>query len=205
MLHLEIIVERLEREYDLELIVTVPNVIYNIYRTDGTCIEIDSPVELPDPTVMKRIDEPYVRATIVTPPEYIGPIMELAHNKRAEQKGMEYLNPHQVLLTYEMPLAELIVEFFERLKTVSRGYGSLDYELSGFRPTKLVKVDILVHKEVVDALSFLVDEPGGSPRARLVPEIEGHDPPAPVRGAHTSGDRGVRSSRGRLLARCGKT
>ncbi len=166
VLHLEIIVERLEREYDLELIVTVPNVVYKIYRTDGTCVEIDSPAELPDPTVMKRIEEPYVRATIVTPPEYIGPIMELAHNKRAEQKGMEYLNPHQVLLTYEMPMAELIVEFFERLKTVSRGYGSLDYELSGFRPTNLVKVDILVHKEVVDALSFLVDEPGAYRRAR---------------------------------------
>ncbi len=165
-LHLEIIVERLEREYDLELIITVPNVIYKIYGTDGSVTEIDSPGELPDPTRIEHIEEPYVNATIVTPTDYIGPIMELAHSKRAVQKGMEYLNPQQVALQYEMPLAELIVEFFQRLKTVSRGFGSLDYELSGFKPTKLVRVDILVNKETVDALSFLVDEPGAYRRAR---------------------------------------
>lgn len=166
VLHLEIIVERLEREYGLELLITVPNVIYRIHKNDGTVLEIDSPGEMPDPTVVERMDEPYVNATIVTPPEYIGPIMELAHNKRAKQKSMEYLSKSRVLLSYEMPLAELIVEFFQRLKTVSRGYGSLDYELSTFKPTKLVKVDILVNKEPVDALSFLVDEPGAYRRAR---------------------------------------
>lgn len=166
VLHLEIIVERLEREYNLELLITVPNVIYKIFRTDGSSVEIDSPSEMPDLTQIEHIEEPYVRATIVTPPEHIGPIMELAHSKRAEQKGMEYLSQSRVLLTYEMPLAELIVEFFQRLKTVSHGYGSLDYELTKFKPTKLVKVDILVNKEHVDALSFLVDEPGAYARAR---------------------------------------
>ncbi len=166
VLHLEIIVERLEREYGLELLITVPNVIYKIHKTDGSILEIDSPGEMPDPTVIEHMEEPYVNATIVTPPEYIGPIMELSHNKRARQKSMEYLSKSRVLLSYEMPLAELIVEYFQRLKTVSRGYGSLDYELSTFKPTKLVKVDILVNKEPVDALSFLVDEPGAYRRAR---------------------------------------
>ena len=209
-LHLEIIVERLEREYGLELIITVPNVVYKIYGRHGEVTEIDSPAELPDPTHVERIEEPYVRATIVTPTEYIGPVMELAHSKRAEQKSMEYLNPQQVAIQYNMPLAELIVEFFQRLKTVSRGYASLDYELSGFRPTKLVRVDILVNKETVDALSFLVDEPGAYRRARdlclkLRDAIPRHLFEVPIQatiGGHIIARETIRAMRKDVTAKC---
>ena len=166
VLHMEIVQERLEREYELELVVTVPTVRYEIVFTDGHVEYIESPAQFPDRTRMSEIREPVCECTIVTPKEYIGPVMELAHKHRAVDRGMEYIGTERVMLKYRIPLPELIIDFNDRLKGCTKGYGSLDYEHSGYQATKLVKVDILVHGEAVDALTFLSDSESATRKGR---------------------------------------
>src|SRR5215813_6255120 len=156
LLHMEIIQERLEREFDLELITTAPNVRYRVTTTDGEISEIDSPSKLPDPGRIERIEEPIIRAMIMTNEEYVGGLLGLLEERRGSQLGFEYLTPKRVLLTYELPLGEIMMDFYDRLKSLSRGYASLDYELTGYREAELVKLDILVAGEQVDALSLIV-------------------------------------------------
>ena len=168
LLHMEVIMERLEREYNLDLITTAPNVVYQITKTDGSELEVYTPLNYPDPAEILEAREPFVRASIITPQEYVGNIMELCQNRRGEYRDMTYLDPTRVELHYEMPLNEIIYDFFDALKSRTRGYASLDYELSGYRPSRLVKLDILLNGEIVDALSFLLFADNAYPRARKI-------------------------------------
>lgn len=170
LLHMEIVQERLEREFGLELITTAPNVRYRVTTTAGQVIEIDSPAKLPDPGRIEKIEEPIIRAMIMTNDEYVGPILALLEEKRGSQLGFEYLTPKRVLLTYELPLAEMMLDFYDRLKSISRGYASLDYELIGYRESDLVKLDILVAGEPVDALSIIVHRSQAYARGRALVE-----------------------------------
>jgi GTP-binding protein LepA len=170
LLHMEIVQERLEREFGLELITTAPNVRYRVTTTAGQIIEIDSPAKLPDPGRIEKIEEPIIRAMIMTNDEYVGPILGLLEEKRGSQLGFEYLTPKRVLLTYELPLAEIMLDFYDRLKSISRGYASLDYELIGYRESDLVKLDILVAGEPVDALSIIVHRDQAYARGRALVE-----------------------------------
>ncbi|MEJ5172356.1 MAG: translation elongation factor 4 [Hydrogenothermaceae bacterium] len=156
LLHLEIVQERLEREYNIELITTAPNVIYKVITTKGEEIEIRNPSQLPNPTHIDRILEPYIEASIITPSEYVGAIMQLVQDKRGIQKGFEYLDQKTVLLRYDIPLGEVLFDFHDKLKTATKGYASFDYEFIGYREGDLVKMDILINDEPVDALSFIV-------------------------------------------------
>ena len=156
LLHMDIIQERLEREYDLNLIITTPSVIYRVHKTDGIVVEVDNPAALPSPQDIDFIEEPYIDITIITSGDYVGGIMQLAQEKRGIYKGMEYVDKTRAMLHYHMPLAEIIVDFYDRLKSVSKGYASMDYDLSGYRRSDLIKLDILVAGEVVDALSTIV-------------------------------------------------
>lgn len=156
LLHMEIVQERLEREFDLALVTTAPSVEFRIYMINGTQITIDNPVNLPDPGQIERIEEPYVSAAIVTPTDYVGNIMQLVTDSRGIHKNMEYITPQRVQLTYELPLAEIVFNFYDKLKSISRGYASFDYDMLDFRPADMVRVDILVNGEPVDALSFIV-------------------------------------------------
>ncbi len=156
LLHMEIVRERLEREYDLDLVTTAPSVAYRVTRTDGTVIEVRSPQDLPDPAEREKVEEPYVKAMILTPSEYVGPIMELVTNRRGEVGHMNYLSPERVELDYQIPLGEVVLDFFDQLKSKTRGYASLDYEPAGYRVSNLVKVDILLNGQPVDAFSAVV-------------------------------------------------
>ncbi len=156
LFHMEIVQERLEREYNLNLIATAPSVVYRVVLTNGEEIEIDSPADLPDPSKIEEILEPWMRVQIWTPSDYIGPIMELVTNRRGIFEKMEYLDEKRVLLTYQLPLSELIVDFYDQLKSRTRGYASMDYQFSGYQPGDLVKLDILVNEQPVDALSIIV-------------------------------------------------
>ncbi|HPS58861.1 MAG TPA: translation elongation factor 4 [Spirochaetota bacterium] len=156
LLHMEIVQERLEREFDLALVTTAPSVEYKVYLQNGKEIVIDNPVNLPDPGTIERIEEPYVRASIVTPNDYVGNIMQLVTDSRGIHKNMEYITPQRVQLTYELPLSEIVFNFYDKLKSISRGYASFDYDLIDFRASDMVRVDILVNAEPVDALSFIV-------------------------------------------------
>ena len=170
MLHMEIILERLEREYNLDLITTAPNVVYKITKTDGTQLDVYTPLNYPDPAEIAEAQEPYAKANLIAPPEYVGAIMDLCQNRRGEFKDMQYLDPTRVELHYSMPLNEIIYDFFDALKSRTRGYGSLDYELEGYRPSKLVKLDILLNGEIVDALSFILFADNAYTRARKICE-----------------------------------
>ena len=170
LLHMEIILERLEREYNLDLITTAPNVVYQITKTDGTELEVYTPLNYPDPAEIAEAREPYVKVNLITPPEYVGAIMDLCTSRRGEFKDMKYLDTTRVELHYSMPLNEIIYDFFDALKSRTRGYGSLDYELEGYRPSKLVKLDILLNGEVVDALSFILFADNAYARARKICE-----------------------------------
>ncbi|MGM9942290.1 MAG: translation elongation factor 4 [Bulleidia sp.] len=156
LLHMDVIQERLEREYNLDLIATAPSVIYHVYLKDGTMIAIDNPARMPDATRIDRIEEPYVRASIMVPEEYIGPVMELCQNKRGIYKDMEMIEAGRNNIIYEIPLAQIIYDFFDRLKSCTKGYASLDYEIIGYREEDLVRMDILLNGEPVDALSIIV-------------------------------------------------
>ena len=170
MLHMEVIQERLAREFDLDLVTTLPSVIYEVYKTDGTMVRVDNPHNYPDPSVIEHAEEPYVKVTIVTPPDYVGNIMPMCQERRGEFKDMQYLDTYLVELHYEMPLNEIIYDFFDALKANTKGYASLDYELSGYRRSELVKVDMLLNGDQVDALSFIAHKDKAYPRARRLCE-----------------------------------
>ncbi len=170
LLHMEIIMERLEREYNLDLITTAPNVVYRITKTNGEVVEVYTPLNYPDPAEIQLCEEPFVRASILTPPEYVGNIMELCQQRRGEYRDMKYLDAGRVELHYFMPLNEIIYDFFDALKSRTRGYGSLDYEMDGYRPSRLVKLDILLNGEIVDALSFILFADNAYARARKICE-----------------------------------
>jgi GTP-binding protein LepA len=167
LLHMDIVRERLEREYDLELLATTPNVQYELTLTNGLAIEVHSPTDMPDPATIAEIREPYIRATILAPKEYVGQVMELCQDRRGTHVDMNYLSPERVQLRYDLPLAEIVLDFFDQLKTRTKGYASLDYELIGMRPADLVKLDILLAGDPVDALSMVVhkDKAYGAGRA----------------------------------------
>ena len=159
LLHMDVIQERLEREYDLDLILTAPSVIYHVNLTDGTTLYIDNPSKLPDSSKIKSIEEPYVKANIMTPKEYVGPIMELCQERRGIYEDLQYFDDTRMILVYELPLSEIIFNFFDKLKSYTKGYASLDYELSIYRSNDLVKMDVLLNGTVVDALSSIVYRP----------------------------------------------
>ena len=188
LLHLEIIQERLEREYNLDLVTTAPSVIYKVYLTDGTHFDLSNPSDLPDPSTIVKMEEPIVKAEIILPTEYIGTIMELCQQRRGEYLGMEYIESTRAVLNYKLPLNEIIYDFFDVLKSRSRGYASFDYELIGYRESKLVKLDMLVNREVVDALSFIVHEDSAAEKGRkmaekLKKEIPRHQFEIPIQAA----------------------
>ena len=170
LLHMDVIQERLEREYNLTLITTAPSVIYKAYKTDGEVLDIDNPSKLPTPQEIDHIDEPYVKATVIVPKDYVGTVMELSQEKRGEYQDMKYLDENRVMITYNIPLSEIIYDYFDRLKSSTRGYASLDYELIGYHTSILVKLDILLNGEAVDALSIIVHRDKAAQRGRLLAE-----------------------------------
>ena len=170
LLHLEIIQERLEREYNLDLVTTAPGVIYKVHKTNGEVMDLTNPSNLPDPSTIEYMEEPMVKAEIMVTTEFIGPIMDLCQERRGQYQGMEYMETTRALLTYHMPLNEIIYDFFDALKSRSRGYASFDYEMIGYERSELVKLDILVNKEEVDALSFIVFEGSAYERGRKMCE-----------------------------------
>src|SRR5438874_7781393 len=170
LLHMEIIQERLEREFALELISTTPTVVYKIRTTKGETLYIDNPTKLPEPTSIQDFEEPYIKATLITPEAYVGNLLALCQERRGTQKGLTYLNPTRVMLIYEMPLSEIVLDFYDRLKSKTQGYASLDYEVIGYQPAELVKVDILLNGESVGALSFIVHRDKAAVRGRQVAE-----------------------------------
>ncbi|MGH9346939.1 MAG: translation elongation factor 4 [Vicinamibacterales bacterium] len=168
LLHMEIVQERLEREYGMDLVTTAPGVLYRVTTTDGTVEEIDSPAKMPDAGRIARLEEPVITAMILTPSEHVGPILQLCQDKRGIQKKLEYLKSDRVLITYELPFNEVVMDFYDRLKTLSRGYASLDYHVTGYWESPLVKMDILVNGEPVDALSVIVHRDGAYERGRAL-------------------------------------
>ncbi len=156
LLHMDIVQERLEREFDLDLLTTVPTVEYRVYRTDGTMLLLENPTHLPDPASIDRIEEPYVKARIMAPAEYIGGIMKLGQDRRGIYRGMHYLDPSRVEFDWEFPLGEIVLDFYDKLKSLSRGYASLDYDLAGYREADLVKLDLLINGDPVDAFSVII-------------------------------------------------
>jgi GTP-binding protein LepA len=168
LLHMEIIQERLEREFNLELIVTAPSVRYKVTLTDGQVLDVDNPSKWPDQTQIDKVEEPIITANILTNEEYVGGIFKLVEEKRGKQKNFEYVSSNRVLLTYELPLNEIVLDFYDRLKTISRGYASLDYHLSGWWESPMVKLDILVAGDAVDALSIIVHKDHAYERGRAL-------------------------------------
>jgi GTP-binding protein LepA len=170
LLHMEIIQERIEREFNIDLITTAPSVIYHVIMTDGTEIRVDNPSDMPDPQKLDRVEEPYVKATMMAPNDYVGPIMEICQQKRGNFIDMQYLSENRVSIVYEIPLAEIVYDFFDQLKSSTKGYASFDYELIGYKPSKLVKMDILLNAEKVDALSFIVHKDFAYERGKIIVE-----------------------------------
>ncbi|ADM38567.1 translation elongation factor 4 [Bacillus spizizenii] len=170
MLHMEIIQERIEREFKIDLITTAPSVIYDVYMTDGEKVVVDNPSNMPDPQKIERIEEPYVKATMMVPNDYVGAVMELCQGKRGNFIDMQYLDANRVSIVYDMPLAEIVYEFFDQLKSSTKGYASFDYELIGYKPSKLVKMDIMLNGEKIDALSFIVHRDYAYERGKVIVE-----------------------------------
>lgn len=210
LLHMDVIKERLEREYNLTLITTAPNVIYQVFRTNGDVELVDNPSNLPDPTVIDHVEEPYVNATIIVPKDYVGAVMELSQEKRGEYENMTYLDETRVMIHYALPLSEIIYDYFDRLKSVTRGYASLDYELAGYRASSLVKVDILLNGEPVDALSAIVHREKAVSRGRqlveklrsLIPRQMFEIPVQAAIGNKVIARENVRAMRKDVLAKC---
>ncbi len=170
LLHMEVIQERLEREYDLDLVTTAPSVIYKVYKTNGEMVWCDNPANLPDPAEIEHMEEPVVSATIMSPTEFVGNVMELCQERRGVFKNMTYMEETRAQLHYELPLNEIVYDFFDALKSRTKGYASFDYELSGYQPSELVKLDILLNGELVDALSFIVHKDKAYARGRRMAE-----------------------------------
>ena len=168
LLHMDIIQERLEREYKLDLIFTAPSVVYKVYQVDGTVLDVENPAKLPDPTKTERVEEPYVAITVHTPEDYIGPILKLLQEKRGTQTGLEYNTSKRVRISYELPMNEMIFDFHDKLKSMSRGYASMDYDLIGYKPGDLIRLDIMVNGEPVDALSCIVHRSNSVYRGRAL-------------------------------------
>ena len=210
LLHMDVIKERLEREYNLTLITTAPNVIYQVFRTNGDVELVDNPSNFPDPTALDHVDEPYVNATIIVPKDYVGAVMELSQEKRGEYENMTYLDETRVMIHYALPLSEIIYDYFDRLKSVTRGYASLDYELAGYRASSLVKVDILLNGEPVDALSAIVHREKAVSRGRqlveklrsLIPRQMFEIPVQAAIGNKVIARENVRAMRKDVLAKC---
>ena len=190
MLHMEIIQERLEREFNLDLVTTLPSVIYHVYKSDGTMVKVDNPPQLPRPRLHRAGGGALCEGVHHRPNEFVGNIMPMCQERRGEFKDMQYLDTHLVELHYQMPLNEIIYDFFDTLKANTKGYASLDYELSGYRTSDLVKVDLLLNGDGVDALSFIAHRDKAYPRARrLCEKLKENIPPPAVRGAHPGGHR----------------
>jgi GTP-binding protein LepA len=153
---MDIIQERIRREFNIDLIATAPSVVYHVYLTDGTMVSVDNPSKLPDPQRIERIEEPYIKASIMSPKEYVGAIMDISQKKRGIFGDMKYIDANRVHITYELPLSEIVYDFFDKLKSSTKGYASFDYEMAGYKPSNLSKMDILLNGEVVDALSIIV-------------------------------------------------
>lgn len=210
LLHMDVIKERLEREYNLALITTAPNVIYEVFRTNGDVELVDNPSNFPDPTVIDHVEEPYVNATIIVPKDYVGAVMELSQEKRGEYENMTYLDETRVMIHYALPLSEIIFDYFDRLKSATRGYASLDYELAGYRASDLVKVDILLNGDPVDALSAIVHREIATLRGRqlveklrsLIPRQMFEIPVQAAIGNKIIARENVRALRKDVLAKC---
>ncbi|MDH5056083.1 elongation factor 4 [Enterococcus faecalis] len=170
LLHMDVVQERLEREFNLELITTAPSVIYHVNKTDGTTVVVDNPAEFPEPVTIESVEEPYVKAQIMVPNDYVGAVMELSQRKRGEFITMDYLDDYRVNVVYEIPLSEIVFDFFDKLKSSTKGYASLDYEMAGYRTSCLVKMDILLNAEKVDALSFIVHRDFAFERGKAIVE-----------------------------------
>lgn len=210
LLHLEIIQERLEREYNLDLVTTAPGVIYHVYKTNGEMIEVTNPSNLPDPSEIEHMEEPMVSAEIMVTKEFVGAIMTLCQERRGVYIGMEYMEESRALLKYDLPLNEIIYDFFDALKSRSRGYASLDYEMKGYVPSKLVKLDILINKEEIDALSFILHADTAYERGRKMCEKLKNEIPRqlfeiPIQaavGGKVIARETVRAMRKDVLAKC---
>lgn len=170
LLHMDIIQERIRREFNIDLIATAPSVIYHVYLTDGSMVMVDNPSKLPDPQRIERIEEPYIKASIMSPKEYVGAIMDISQKKRGIFGDMKYIDANRVHITYQLPLSEIVYDFFDKLKSSTKGYASFDYELSGYKPSNLVKMDILLNSEVVDALSIIVHRDFAYNRGKIICE-----------------------------------
>lgn len=210
LLHMEVVKERLEREFGLDLIATAPSVEYHAYLTDGSDMLIHSPQDMPDPARTDRIEEPYLKATVLVPPDYVGAVMDLAQGRRATFKNMQYLSTNTVEMHYEMPLSELIMDFFDALKSRTKGYASLDYEYIGFRPSQLVKLDILLAGNPIDALSFIVHKEKAYDRGKvlvdklkeIIPRQMFEVPIQAAIGGRVLSRQTVRAKRKDVLAKC---
>ncbi|HHY70946.1 MAG TPA: elongation factor 4, partial [Thermoanaerobacterales bacterium] len=210
LLHMDVVQERLEREYNLNLLTTAPSVIFKINKTDGHKIDVDNPTNFPDSAEIEYIEEPYVEASIMLPTEYVGTVMDLCQEKRGTMKDMEYINEKRVILRYEMPLSEIIYDLFDQLKSRTRGYASLDYELTGYKKSEMEKLDILLNGEVVDALSFIVHKDKAYNRGRQITEklkevIPRHMFEVPIQaaiGGKIIARETVRALRKNVLAKC---
>ena len=210
LLHMDVVQERLEREYHLKLITTAPTVIYHVFKTDGTMVKVSNPSELPPPTEIEHIEEPYVKATVIVPSDYVGAVMEISQDKRGEFKGMDYLDTNRVMITYHIPLNEIIFDYFDRLKSATRGYASLDYELADYKESKLVKVDILLNGDPVDALSTIVHKDRAASRGRalaaklkeIIPQQMFEIPIQAAIGSKVIARENVRARRKDVLAKC---
>lgn len=210
LLHMEIIQERIEREFNIPIITTAPSVIYNVYRTDGSSVQITNPTNMPSPTEIDRMEEPVVKASIITPSDYVGAVMELCQSRRGVYVSMEYVEQTRAVVTYKIPLNEIIYDFFDTLKSRTRGYASLDYELAGYQVTKLVKLDIMLNGEVVDALSMIVPEERAYVKGRNIAEklkevIPRHMFEIPIQaaiGSKVIARETVKAMRKDVLAKC---
>ncbi|WP_313982758.1 translation elongation factor 4 [uncultured Solobacterium sp.] len=210
LLHMDVIQERLEREYNLDLIATAPSVIYHVYLTDGSMIEIDNPARMPDAARIDRVEEPYVKASIMVPDTYIGAIMDLCQNKRGIYQTMEIIDTGRNMIIYELPLSEIIFDFFDKLKSCSKGYASLDYELIGYRAQDLVRMDILLNGENVDALSVIIHRSEAYARGssitvklkELIPKQQFEIPVQAVIGGKIIARTNIKSLRKNVLAKC---
>jgi GTP-binding protein LepA len=210
LLHMDIVRERLEREYDLELLATMPSVEFDVTLTNGEELEVHNPSDMPDPGTIEEIREPFIRASVITPKEFVGAVMELCQERRGEHVGMNYLSPERVQMTYDLPLAEIVLDFFDQLKSRTRGYASLDYELSGTRPSDLVKLDVLLAGDPVDALSMVVHrekayEIGRTLTEKLRKRIPRQQYDVPIQaaiGAHIIARETVKAYRKDVIAKC---
>jgi GTP-binding protein LepA len=210
LLHMDIVRERLEREYDLELMATMPSVEFEVTLTDGSIVPVHNPTDMPDPVTIAEVREPMIRASILTPKEYIGPIMELCQERRGEHAGMHYLSSDRVQLTYDLPLVEIVLDFFDQLKSRTRGYASLDYELSGLKASDMVKLDILLAGDPVDALSLIVHRDkayaaGRELTEKLRQKIPRQQFDVPIQaaiGSHVIARETVKAFRKDVIAKC---